>query len=388
MQFNFKRNENLLLTTPVSNRFLVEYMPGAPERYVKVYLYGLMCCCAPALNTDIASALSMPESEVGKAFSYWQTQGLISVTATTPPYIEYAVIKDGAACTLRHNAPLVDALQNVLGTRMLSGAELQRMYDWIDVFGMEEAAAIMLVQYCVSLKGARVSMAYMDAVAKNWADSGVLSAEAAEEYIAGYEQMHSAAQSIKKGWSKKPPTRDELDMYKRWQEWGFDNEAILSACAQMAGINDPSFKYLNSILESWKISGRSNTTQINEYLKRRDAAAELGRMLFARAGLQRKHTESELEQIIRWKDIWHMDTEIMLLAAEQAKDASSPFPVLRKYIEAWHVGGIDSVSAAKKTFAHKEAAGAKKPRSLQYPQRGYSADELKKLGIDLLDEEK
>ena len=43
----FSKQAAMLGVTPVDNIFLCEYMPKAPEGYVKAYLYGLMQCSDP-----------------------------------------------------------------------------------------------------------------------------------------------------------------------------------------------------------------------------------------------------------------------------------------------------------------------------------------------------
>lgn len=58
--------------TAVPNAFFCEYMPAAPEGYVKVYLYGLMAVKEGLGDTirmveDLAIALGMEAAEVEKA---------------------------------------------------------------------------------------------------------------------------------------------------------------------------------------------------------------------------------------------------------------------------------------------------------------------------------
>ena len=55
--------------TPVENQFILEYMAGAKGDYVKVYLYGLLCCYHPRKEMDIAGMsreLELPEDVKAK----------------------------------------------------------------------------------------------------------------------------------------------------------------------------------------------------------------------------------------------------------------------------------------------------------------------------------
>ena len=48
--------------TPIENMFLLEYLPTAPEEFLRVYLYARMLCLHPELGSDLsgmAKALHM-----------------------------------------------------------------------------------------------------------------------------------------------------------------------------------------------------------------------------------------------------------------------------------------------------------------------------------------
>jgi DnaD/phage-associated family protein len=399
MQFLFNRESALFLSTPVENLFLLEYMPQAPEGYVKAYLYGLALCYHRALMMEEAgAALQMSDQELAEAFLYWQTKGFVTVVSSDPLIVEYKNIEhahtsgasDSLALTRRYS-DLLSGIQNALGARMLTGPELSRVYDWLEVFGFTEAAVLLLVNHCVGQKGARVSIKYMDAVARSWADEGILTAEAAEEYLAQYDEINGGAQKLLKRWrAGRRPTEDELKLYKIWtSEWGFDENAILAACAEMTGAAKPSFKYLNAILEGWRSGGTLTVQDAQEHMRARAAVTELARLAFSRAGLKRGPTGDQIDQIERWHTNFHMDAELILFAADCALSASSPFMKMRKLVTEWHENGVATLNAAREAVERTARAPEAKPvpRALDYPQRKYSAEELENMGINLLDEE-
>ena len=68
-QCSFSRTAALLNATPVQNLFIAEYMPKAPDAYVKVYLFGLMQCFNPALaQEDMGLSLGMEPQALAEAF--------------------------------------------------------------------------------------------------------------------------------------------------------------------------------------------------------------------------------------------------------------------------------------------------------------------------------
>ena len=67
--------------TQIENMFITSYMPYANGEFVKVYLYGLLCCNdSNQIHNPLdqfAKALNMTEAQIEEAFLYWQEQGIV-----------------------------------------------------------------------------------------------------------------------------------------------------------------------------------------------------------------------------------------------------------------------------------------------------------------------
>jgi len=395
----FLKRAPLLDVTAVSNIFLTEHMPKAPEGHVKVYLLGLMLSAVPgkeAASLDIGGILGVDAAAVAKAFAYWQTAGLVHVAAEDPLTVEYLPV--GAAGAPPADAPrkyasLVAALQDAAGTRMFSGYELSEIYDWIETFRFEEAAAVLCVRECLARYGTRAKMWQLNNAAKRLANAGVVTAEEAERFFARERQRCAGAQRILQRWKRsRAATEDELALYAKWvEEWGFDESVILDACADATSSAQPSFKYLDSILATYRMNGVITEEAAAALRKARDASEELARMVFARAGLKRTPTLSQREQIETWHETWHMSAELILYAADLSRESSQPFGNIKKLLTAWHDAGVATVAQAE-TFKQKEEKGQsieKKSglaKAHNHKKRTYSDAELAAIGIDLLED--
>lgn len=333
----FSNEHAMMEMTPVENIFIAEYMPKAPDDSVKVYLYGLMLCRNPYMDAeDIQLALGLDEQAVIEAFFYWEKQGLIRVVGEDPVQIRYLTLRQHAVSSapspVMEYAEHVAALNSVFTARTLSSTELRHMLDWVEVFGMDKDAMAAVAEYCVAMKGQKVSVNYMDAVAKSWAEAGILTKEKAMEHIKAMAERASGAQKLLNRWRiSRKPTQDELNMYEKWTKgWGFDEESIQAACVEMTGAYKPSFNYLDAILESYRHSGAVSATEVDEYLKKKDAAREtvreLTRLIFERAGIKRAPKSNEREQVERWNGEWNLPAELLLYAADCAKNSSTPLP--------------------------------------------------------------
>lgn len=394
----FLKRDPLLDVTAVSNVFLLEYMPKAPEGFTKIYLLGLMQTGAPgaeAAGLDIAGVLGVDEAELARAFAYWQAAGLVRVASDAPLTVEYLRVGASAALATgdapRKYASLVAALQDVAGTRMFSGRELAEIYDWVETFRFEEATAVLCVKDCLSRYGARAKLWQMNAAAKRWADAGVATPEEAERYLAEEQKRCAGAQRLLKRWKRnRAATEDELALYVKWtEEWGFDESVIFDACAEMTSAAQPSFRYLDTILQTYRLNGAITAEAAAELRRARDAADEFARMLFERAEIRRTPTLAQREQIETWHDKWHMDAELLFYAADESRAAAQPFANIKKLAAAWHGAGITTVTAAQE-FERKKAAWpaaqAKRTRAHNHHQRTYTDEELQKIGIDLLED--
>lgn len=397
----FLKDNKLNSVTALDNAFIKSFLPSAPELALKAYIYGLMLLTGGAsADADIASALGCADTDIRAAFSYWQSVGLVTVVGEEPLQIKYNSVADaiafagtGVASGARY-AAFVGSLQRVLGTRQLSGSELTKIYDWLDVFGFEEDAAVRIVSYCLDKKGARTSVAYMDQMAKRLAADGAVTLEQVNEAISNEQLMSSGAGLLLKRWhQKRPPTEDELALYEKWTKgWGFDEYAIDYACTKLTSAANPSFGYVDSILADWHRDGKVGEEKIKEMQKLDDSIREITRQALKRAGIKSSSNGEQRLCVKEWTVDNCMSPELIYLAAELSQSSVHRFQNMRRLLDEWHAKGISSITAAKSYYeAYQKnapaASGGKKNKALNYKQGGaYTKEELKKLGISLGEE--
>ncbi|MBO6061637.1 MAG: DnaD domain protein [Clostridia bacterium] len=382
--------------TPLENEFISRFMPQAPEFAVKAYLYGLMLVSCPGrYEEDIAAVLGCTKEDILSAFSYWQAQGLVKIVSDEPVGVRYLGVSAALASPVPEGGArfgeFVSKLQSVLGTRVLTGQELSKVYDWVEVFGFEQEAAVLIVKHFLDKKGAKTSVSYMDSAAASIASKGCLTAESVKEYFESEALLESGAGRILKRWNRRrPPTEDEIALYEKWTEaWGFDEKAIDAACVEVTAGDKPSFKYLDSILTRWHEKGAVSGEEVTALLKEDDMIAELARQAFERAGIKHRASAEERLVFAQWHKEWCMSAELILCAADYSRLDPRPFASMKRLLNGWHEEGVSSVSAAARSYeaGNSSRPASKNARALNYI-RGckYSDDELKKLGVSLGEE--
>ncbi len=391
MHISLERGAAVSGVTPVQNLFIMEYMPKAPEGFAKVYLYGLMLSSCRGFETvDLPGGLGISEEEALEAFLYWQEMGLVRIIESDPLNVEYRMAPAAPVRgSSRRYGHLIAALNSVCRPRVFSPQELTKIYDWIEIFGMDEATAVMLVRRCMDMKGPKVSIQYMDKAARGWADEGILTPDLAEQRILMETELNSGAKAIYHRWRKSGrPTEDELELYRKWTEdWGMTHQEILAACPAMTAADKPTFAYLNGILETMRSGGG-----VKEYLSAQNAAEEIARQMYIRSGIQGLPTRKEKDAVFTWLNSWHMEAETALYASELSAGVSRPFAKATKLMEGWHEKGITTLVAAREScesgLDKPDKSKTEKPSHfMNYNQRRYSSEELSGMGLNLLEED-
>lgn len=389
--------------TSVENVFIMEYMPRLSPEAVKAYLFALMLSQCPEAEISVLSALEMDEAALLATLSELEKVGLVKLSGAGANMCvsiirlwQKSEISDAVSKHTRFG-PFNARLAKELGARMLTGAELERVYDWIDVFGFDEDAALAIVRYCVNMKGARVSVNYMDSVARAWADEGILDSLSVQKRVGERMEIASGAQEIVNRFKlSRRATLDEVEMYETWvKQRKIAPEVILSACAELTGAQNPSFKYLDSVLSTYQLNDASSREGLANYEHSRDAVNLIAQEMLRRAGIKRAATQKQREQVERYKDVMHIAPELILFAADEARGSSRPWSMIEKLLDAFFKDNIHDVAAARE-YVDKMPQSAKDSarfapygkgrKSMDYAQRTYSEDDLKDIGIKLLDE--
>lgn len=392
MRIRFAPEALPLEVTPVENLFILEYMPGADGTQLRVYLYGLMLCRYPSFTQEsICEALALSEQEVLQAYAHWQQEGLVRILCSDPLEVEYIAPSERRAGPMLlpgKYGTLIQAAQSLLAPRTLRTNELRRLYDWVDVFGLSEEAVLELISHCIARKGQRVSVNYIDSVARAWADDGIHSAAEAKARGEAYEELTGGAQAILGRWRvSRKPTQDELDLYRKWtEEWGFTREAILAACPTLTKAERPSFRYLDGALSGLRGEGAQGAEEIGRRLQDEEAAMEFARELFGCMGAGRGARPLERAQIQEFLQAG-MQKEALLFAAAQAAGKERPYGYFKKLASSFAEKGALTLEEAEKAHAAAEQRGyergKKPPKSMNYPQRDVKKEDIAHIFINL-----
>lgn len=309
-------------STIISNRFIDEYMKDANDAQIKVYLYLLRMMSANQATSvsEIADKFNHTEKDVMRALKYWEKTQLLSLdydgsknlcgihlkdfdkqtapvkspeapvtlgttkAASSSPVVSIVTrqVEDPfakpsySADDVRSfqsqdsAAQLIFIAESYIG-RPLTVGDMKSILYFSECLHFSDDLIDYLIQYCVD-RGKK-DFKYIEAVALNWAKSGITTPKQAEKFAAKYDK--SVYTIMKELGKNSVPTSKELEYINRWiKEYGFSSDIISEACERTVMATDSHrFEYAEGILSNWKkenVHRKSDIQRIDElYQKRR-----------------------------------------------------------------------------------------------------------------------
>ena len=264
---SFAEGAAMFDVTPIENMFLVEYLPIAPNDYLRVYLYARMLSLHPELGgslEDVAKALRLDEEAVANAFVYWEREGLVVRLTDKPPTYALRPMRSEHAPTAMEREyyefrEYNSDLQDLFGPDLMHPQEFSTAHDWISTLGFAQDAALRMVEYVLAKSKSKPGKRNLpnlfrriDKQAVEWAERGIHTLPEVERASAHDEGSYQAALAVVRQFSlKRQPTADEVAFAGKWlNEWQFSQEEIIAACAETVKTSNPSFAYLDAILKN------------------------------------------------------------------------------------------------------------------------------------------
>ena len=293
-QFTIYR-EDVPGVTLLSNSFIDNYMKDANDAQLKIYLYLLrrLGSGQAASVSEIADFFNHTEREVLRSLKYWEKLKLLAieydesknvsgirflkgtdepVTVAAPAVAAATAITEKAEETPAektdpykkpsYSADQLSAFKNKENIRQLffiaesymgrqlSVSDMKSILYLSDCLHFSDDLIDYLLQYCVD-RGKK-DFKYIEAVALNWAQSGVTTPKQAEKFAAKYDK--SVYTIMKELGKNNTPTKKELEYIIRWtKEYGFSQDIIAIACERTVLATDSHrFEYAEGILSNWK----------------------------------------------------------------------------------------------------------------------------------------
>ena len=337
-------------TTEVDNIFINNYLPFADANYVKVYLYGLYKC-QDSNSTDntlehFASELHISQEEVEKAFTYWQEQGLVQILNIIPFEVRFLPISDVLNNTKKYNIKKYESFnaqaQEILSGRMITPNEYREYYDIIERCHVEKEALLMIINYCVNIKGNNVGYAYITTIAKDWANQKITTAKLVEERLLEFETLRSGMEYVCKLIGiKRLPNIEERSLYQKWIQEGFDDEVLTYVAKKMRAKNKSSFQAMDIVLDKYFAQKLFSVNEIELFEEEKAKATQIAKVLTKNLGLYYENIEPVVDNyIFNWINLGFSEKMLEEISNYCFKTNVRTLEGMNKVLEKFHKLGI------------------------------------------------
>lgn len=286
----------------IENFFITELMPDAPGDFVKVYFYGRFVAehNESLSPSEMAANLGISENKILEAWDYWEEFGAIKKRYIDGEgrldfTVEFLNLKEQLYGDPEEEGVESLGIESVIGTgsdhkqaqsafgnealrtlldqiekklaRPLSVSELQTVISWVEDTKAPPEVVLQGVDYCIS-KG-KISFKYMTAVIEAWIEQGLDSQEKVQDYIEEYDQKFVRYRRVMQalGLSRNPTEEEKRIMDTWFDDMGYRMDRVLEACGTTAGISNPNIKYVNTVLNNWRMEATREKRDINEAIK-------------------------------------------------------------------------------------------------------------------------
>jgi len=343
--------------TVVDNIFINNFLPDAPDLCVKVYLMGLSKCAnsvAPDNNlANFANVLNVSEKDVIDAFSYWQEQGVVQVISTEPMEVRFMPLNSSLGSIKKYKiGKYTDfnvQVQEILSKRMLTPTEFGEYYNLIEKYHIEPEALVMIIKYCVGLKGENVSYPYITTVAKNWEKEGVHTCEDVENKITELGVLDDKVGLVLSALGTKRKVQlEDVQMLNRWLgELDFDLNTVVAVAKRLqlkkakADIN-----YLNNLLNKYYEMRLNSIMEIENYETEKDNMTSLARQVVKGLGLYYEDLTKVIDTyIVKWAQMGYSEQILVQIADYCFKNSIRTLDAYDRVVQKLYKLGIVTIDA-------------------------------------------
>jgi len=175
--------------------------------------------------------------------------------------------------------------------------------------------------------------------------------------------------------------KSQMETYRSWLEEGFEQEALTRAAARAGRRGRHTFEAMEEEVRRFAKLGIRTAEAADRYNEARGTLKQKTRQMLEAAGRDRKPSESDMRQMADWLEAQPL--EVVLLAAERAREMQMPLRAIEKNLKIWAEKGIRTPEGALAEIEGRKAARDSAPPAAparaarnQYTQRSYDSQFL------------
>jgi DnaD/phage-associated family protein len=262
-------------TVTLSGQTVDKLIRAGDGTAVLLYLYAARTGGALSVS-QAAKTFSRSEQDVSASMELLSRLGLMKCDDAPPP-VRKEELPDYTAEDIKNELSsgsvfhaLVQEVQRSLG-KILSSDDLIKLFGIYDSLGLPPEVILQLVTYCIDDNRRRYgpgrvpTMRYIEKAAFTWEREGIMTLDAAEQYIKIMDSRKNLVSDIKKVLQIKDRelSQSEKKYVDTWLAMGFSPEAVeLAYDKTLVKTGRLAWSYMDSILGSWHQKGLHSVDDI------------------------------------------------------------------------------------------------------------------------------
>ncbi|MDE7454567.1 MAG: DnaD domain protein [Clostridia bacterium] len=339
--------------TVIDNKFILNYLPDAPEKCVAVYMLGLALSNSQGSDNSIetiAQKLDITPDDVMAAYQYWDELDLVTIVNDVPPRIVYKAIKDSASALRKINpskykkfSAQVQALFN--GGRPINTNEYDAYYQFLEDTTFEQDALLAVIKYCIELKGNTIKYQYILAVARNEIAKGATTLATVTEHLNCQQKYDDDLKLVFKQMSaNRKIDHSDREMYDKWvRELGFTQDVIVNVASTC---KNGGMSKLDSLLCEYYKRGALSVKEIEAYTAQKTYLYELAKNINKSIGVYYQNVEMVIDEYVSvWLNKGFDDETLLAIAKYCFKSGIRTLNGLNDTIDKLYKNGITTLQS-------------------------------------------
>ena len=351
MQMKISKDRLLSGKTEVDNAFLLNFMPFAPEIYVKIYLFGLLAATDLSAGDNaeeyIASKLGIDLPVVEEALRYWENQGVISVARScSPPEIEFLPVGKAVPSAQKFSKTKYkefnDQLHAMLPNRNVLPGEYNEYYSLMEDTHMEPGAMLAIISYCIRQKGENISYPYILAVARNIAAQGLLTFDRVSEQLSEFDAYEKELRPVLAALgSKRKPDHEDKRLYVKWTKGMQYTPATVIKVAKT--VKKGGMEKLDALMTRYYENHLMSFEEIEEFNRNREKLVALAKNINRIIGVYYEQLDFIIETYVtRWLSFGFDEETLVAVATYCFKRGVRTLEGMNDVVEKFYRQGLIS----------------------------------------------
>lgn len=337
-------------STVLDNRFISTYLPEANGDAIKIYIYGLFVC--QESDSDISfdkfcNDVKLDKDVVSDCFRFWEELGIVNVLSEDPFIVKYLPVTQSKPrkYSAEKYGEFNKALQVLIPERMITTNEYAAYFSLMEENGLKPEALLMIVKYCVDLKGGAIGLRYILKVANDFIARGITTTTKIEKELSDYSLKTGEFASLMNYiLPNKKPQIEDLKLFEKWNKqllYDIDTIIFIAKSAKIKNIEK-----LDKEIDVLYASKKFSEKEIADYYKSKAKTTELAYAINRSLSVYTEVIDPVIENyVIPWQNMGYDEETLLFLATYCFKKNRRSLEEMNEVVEKLYKNGLITLSS-------------------------------------------